>query len=135
MISNCERDAFIQIIIIDLEGTPRFCHSKNNNSVFETNQNTIIKHHQSNTPATHASACTVDIIDKQLHSTGFKPEAGSLSLANLTTKDGCVLNHLLFGECYGLYTLTALFSCYYFKTQWDTQFDPCTSVSYSTCLQ
>lgn len=82
MISNCEGDAFIQIIIIDLEGTPRFCHSKNNNSVFETNQNIIIKHHQSNTFATHASARIIDIIDKQLHTTGLKPEAVSLSLAN-----------------------------------------------------
>lgn len=47
MISDRERDAFIQIIIIDLEWTRRFCNSKNNNSMFETSQNTIIKHHQS----------------------------------------------------------------------------------------
>lgn len=72
MISNSERDAFIQIIIIALEGTLRFCHSKNNNTVFETNQNTIIKHHQNYIPATPASIHTIDIIDVQLHSTGFK---------------------------------------------------------------
>lgn len=66
MISNSEKDAFIQIIITDLEGILRPCHSKNNNTVFETNQNTIIKHHQNYTPATHATH-TIEIINKQLH--------------------------------------------------------------------
>jgi hypothetical protein len=43
MISDSDRDALIQIIIIDLERTLRSSHSKNYNSVFETSLNTIIR--------------------------------------------------------------------------------------------
>ena len=65
MIRNSDRDAVMQIIIIELESTLRSYHPKkmNNNTLFKINHNTLIKYNQNSTPVSVPTTHIVNIIE------------------------------------------------------------------------